>query len=181
MRLKIYQELGNDKEAEKIVLDNFRKSKSMSTLEEVLPYLKEEQKQKFIDSEVKSICESNEFSMQDLNFLIELNCLDKAEEYVLRLKDQVNGDWYYAILPIIKNLESSGSLLAASVCYRALVDSVLRRAKSKTYHHAVSYLKKLDRISAKVDDWKSIESHSSYLENLKKTHKLKYSFWDKYK
>lgn len=71
-------------------------------------------------------------------------------------------------------------LVAASVLYRALLDSILARAKSKYYQHGINYLKKLDSLAQKVRDWKKVEPHTRYLANLRQKHKPKSSFWSQY-
>ena len=68
----------------------------------------------------------------------------------------------------------------ADAVVERLLASILARAKSKYYHHGISYLKKLDSLAPKVREWKEVDPHSLYLQNLRQKHKLKSSFWSQY-
>ena len=74
-------------------------------------------------------------------------------------------------------MEASEKWIGATVVYRALLDSILRRAKPKTYPHGAKYLHKLGRISEHISDWASIASHRRYLDSLRLNHGKKRSFW----
>ena len=77
-------------------------------------------------------------------------------------------------------MESAARPLCASVIYRALLDSILRRARTKTYAHGVRYLKKLDILAKSVLNWHSAANHAVYMEHLRQKHGRKRSFWTRY-
>ncbi len=85
------------------------------------------------------------------------------------------------MIPIAEKFEKADQFLAAIVINRALIDSILERALSKYYHHAMRYLKRLDKLSLKVTDWGTIIQQESYLGDLARKHKLKRTFWAKAK
>jgi hypothetical protein len=70
--------------------------------------------------------------------------------------------------------------LTATLIYRALLDSILARAKSKIYGHGVRYLKKLDKLASAITDWEDITPHTSYLAELRRVHGRKHAFWSRY-
>jgi len=70
--------------------------------------------------------------------------------------------------------------LAATMVYRALLESILARAVSKYYTHGVRYLRKLDQLAAKVEDWRGHPNHAAYMAQLKEDHGRKRSFWSRY-
>ncbi len=57
------------------------------------------------------------------------------------------GNRYSTLIKYSEAFEQRDKLVMCSLNYRALVDSILARALSKYYHHAVKYLKKLDKIA----------------------------------
>jgi len=63
---------------------------------------------------------------------------------------------------------------------RQILDSILRRGRTNTYSHGVRYLKKLDRLSGSISDWRGFEDHRAYLEDLRRQHGRKSSFWGRY-
>ena len=77
-------------------------------------------------------------------------------------------------------MEKNGRWLAASLIYRALLDSILARAVSKYYHHGIRYLKKLDSLAAGIQDWRNLQDHECYRAGLLQTHGRKTSFWAGY-
>jgi hypothetical protein len=62
---------------------------------------------------------------------------------------------------------------------RSLVDSILERGISKYYHHAVRYMRHLDKLSRVVEKWQGFASHEDYMAALQKLHARKSAFWDK--
>jgi uncharacterized protein (DUF608 family) len=101
--------------------------------------------------------------------------------YLLDRADQLNGDFYGSLIPLAEILETEERALASSIVYRALLNSILQRAKSKTYPHGVRYLKKLDNLTQSIGDWRNFEDHDHYSEHLKEKHGRKTSFWSRYR
>lgn len=140
----------------------------------------QDQGEAVIAGEVTAILDDNSLSLTDAAFLVEIERLDAADAYLLDRRDKLNGDFYGSLLPLAEPMEAAGRLLAATVLYRALLDSILRRAQTKTYGHGARYLQKLDRLAKSVSDWRNIEPHSAYLEDLRRKHGRKTSFWSRY-
>jgi hypothetical protein len=73
------------------------------------------------------------------------------------------------------------SPLAATILYRALLDDILARARSKAYSHAAKYLAALDRQAPDSDTASDrlaeLLSHALYREGLRATHGRKSGFW----
>jgi hypothetical protein len=113
-------------------------------------------------------------------FLVETGHLDAAEAYLLKRTAELDGDFYSGLLPLAEAMEAGGRLLCASIIYRALLDSILRRAYSKAYNHGVSYLKKLDMLAPAVSNWRGFGSHDLYIKHLRVQHARKRSFWPRY-
>lgn len=79
-----------------------------------------------------------------------------------------------------EQMESEERYLASSLVYRSLLVSILDRGFTKAYPHAVRYLKKLDKMSKYVDDWKKFNCHIVFKEQIMQAHRRKHSFWSKY-
>jgi hypothetical protein len=87
------------------------------------------------------------------------------------------GDWH--ILPKIAGLLEHDHPLAATILYRALLDSILDRARSKAYGHGAKYLGKLALLAQEADAMRpsTMTDHATYLAKLKKAHPRKSGFW----
>lgn len=103
-----------------------------------------------------------------------------AESYLKAHTEQLNGDHYQFLLPLAETFASLARPLTASLLYRALLDSILRRGRTTTYGHGAHYLRKLDLLAKTVSDWRDIEPHTVYVEQLRQTHGRKTSFWSRY-
>ncbi|MHB0981082.1 MAG: DUF6880 family protein [Thermoleophilia bacterium] len=73
-----------------------------------------------------------------------------------------------------------GRSLVATIVYRALLDSILGRTRSKTYPHGVRYLKVLDRLALSITGWGDFDDHGAYSERLHREHSRKRGFWSRY-
>ena len=121
------------------------------------------------------------FDETDAEFLIYCGAHDEAEKYLLKFAGSIDGDRYSSILPLAEAMEKQNRHLVASLLYRALIDSILTRAKSKYYPHGVRYYEKLQELAPNVNNWKGFSSHTVYLTELKSKHGRKPAFWTQVK
>jgi len=134
-----------------------------------------------IEREVAAILAESTLSHTAARFLIEMGHMDAAETYQLDRAEQLNGDFYGGLLSLAEAMDSADRPLCTSVIYRTLLDSILRRAWTKTYPHGVRYLKKLDKFAVSITNWRNIANHADYTEHLEQKHGRKRSFWSRYK
>jgi hypothetical protein len=118
--------------------------------------------------------------MAALRFFLAWPRDDLAARVVVRHHEAWSGsDWH--ILPPIADRLQHESPLAATILYRALLDDILARARSKAYGHAAKYLAALDWLAADSDtagDWPAdLSSHAQYREGLRAKHGRKSGFW----
>jgi len=178
--LEIYGRSGNQAKQADVAWRIFRRSRSAASLLRLLGVVGNDKRDSVLTGEIDAILESSMFSQTDAAFLVEIERLETAEAYVLKHTDQLDGDYYGGLLPLVEAMEKSGRHLCASVIYRALLDSILRRGQTKTYPHGVRYLRKLDLLAHSVSDWRKVEPHDAYLQKIKLNHGRKTSFWSRY-
>lgn len=179
--LAIHRKLGDRAGEEETAWRLFRSERSVKALEDVLSVIGQEQREQVVQEETRQILAEEHFSSASATFLIELGLVDEAEIYLLRRAGQLNGDSYYYLLSLAAAMESHGRPLAATVVYRTLLESILRRAQYKAYHHGADYLRNLDALADMIEDWQSIQPHASYTEALVKVHGRKKGFWSQYR
>lgn len=178
--LRAYKATKNHPKEKEISLKKFQTLKNKDNLASYLSFCEEKEASEFIKKEITTILESKKMNNSDVNFLLEMDFINEAEEYILRFKENINGDLYFVLLEWIDIFKKKRKDFIISLLYRKLLDSILKRAKSKTYPHGVKYLRALERLSLKITDWKDIPTHEQYFDSLKTTHKLKRSFWFQY-
>lgn len=115
-----------------------------------------------------------------LAFLVEWPRLDLAAKLVIDRHAEWDGRQYY-MLPSVADALEHDYPFAATILYRALLDDILSRARSKAYPHAARYLAKLDTLAAsteaEADRPTGIPSHDVYRASLQKSHGRKSAFW----
>ncbi len=180
LMLKILEALGDQDQAGIQAKAMFDRDRSRESLDRLLAIVGQECRPAIIRDACSAIRVQDTFSSSDTDFLLDVGCLDDAEEHVLRFSDQLNGQMYTALLPIATTLAKRKRALAATMVYRALLESILARAISKYYTHGVRYLRRLDQLAVKVDEWDDYLDHAAYMAQLKEDHGRKRSFWKRY-
>ena len=108
--------------------------------------------------------------------------LDLAAQVVIRHHRSWDGsDWYS--LPKVAGMLEHQYPLAATILYRALLDNILAKARSKAYGHGAKYLRQLELLASSTDVDESrpagMPSHQRYNDELQSNHKRKSGFWAK--
>ena len=178
--LKIYGRLEDTEKQAEIARRSFRRQRSRSVFERWVGIVGDDQRAVLLDQEVRIILDSPLLSLTDAAFLTAMEQWDAAETYLQARAEQLNGDHYQFILPLAETFETLSRPLTASLLYRALLDSILRRGQTRTYGHGARYLRKLDLLAKTVSDWGDIEPHSVYVKQLREKHGRKTSFWARY-
>ncbi|MBN1957780.1 MAG: hypothetical protein JW773_06225 [Desulfuromonadales bacterium] len=178
--LAVYGKQGNKQQQAEVAQRSFRRQRSRSGFERWISIVGEDQRDELLYQEVRIILDAPLLSLTDAAFLTSMEQWDAAEGYLQASAEQLNGDHYQFLLPLAETFESLARALTTSLLYRALLDSILRRARTKTYGHGARYLRKLDLLAKTVSDWRRIESHTAYVEQLRQKHGRKTSFWSRY-
>jgi hypothetical protein len=56
--------------------------------------------------------------------------------------------------------------MAATLCLRAMIESILENARSNRYRHAVRHLASCRRLAGAIEAWGAIPDHNSYISEL---------------
>ncbi len=175
--LDIHRKLDNPEETRKILWKIFRKYRSAQTLGELLDEIGHERRDAVVDVEARTILDANRFSYADIRFLIEVGRVDEAESCLMKWRERIDGEMYYAILPVAQKLHKEGRCFTATLLYRTLLDSILERAHWKAYRHGREYLGVLIDLAQSITDWRDLPSHEQYTNRLLANHSRKRSFW----
>jgi len=178
--LGIYRQLDNVEAQTKIAWQIFNAHHDLTALNQLLNCIGQDQRDTVISDTFNRIAQEPHLSYDDAAFLLAVERIDELEIYLLKRVEQLNGGLYFRLLPLAEALEKRGKLLISCLIYRALLDSILKRAQSKYYQHGVKYLKKLDQLAPFVTDWQTWPTHNTYLTILQENHKRKSAFWSKY-
>ena len=177
---EIHQSLGNRERLIALHKEAFDHSKRKEDFEALIAVAGEERREQFLANEVAAIEANQIFQLTDLRFLVDARLFEHAERYLLNRADQIDGGQYYSLLPIAELFLSNDSLLASTLLYRKLLESILRRGYSKTYGYGVEYLCILDDLDMRIGEWGGLEEHSAFKTTLQEEYRLKRSFWAQY-
>lgn len=180
LRIAAYKAIGSEasiQNVEGILRKRLFASPSSKTLSELNQFLDPSQFNALVNDLVSGFSKSQKL---DLAFLeLSLRDIDASisETYLLERSDQIDGDNYYTLAPIAKLFSEKKCPVAATLIYRALADSILKRAISKNYKIAVGYIKRMGKLANDINDWKGHKDHNAYLESLHANHARKTAFW----
>lgn len=177
---EIYRRQGDQENVTDLLYKSFSSYRSTENLKELLDVIGDDKRDEVITNEVGLILGNKVLRESDAKFLIATGMIDKAEEYLVARADQLNGDLYDSVLFLAEAMASENRNLTASLLYRSLLVSILERGYTKAYHYGIRYLKKLDKLSATITDWKSFNNHPEFKDQIAKAHGRKRSFWSKY-
>ena len=178
--LDIYEGLGDTAKQTEVAWRLFRQHRCAKTLEKLLSLIGEERRDEILLREITSILSEPRLFVTDVRFLMELGRIDEAETYLLRRADALNGNMYESLLPLAKEMETAGRPLAASMIYRALLNSILQNARTTAYPSGARHLRKMDELANSISDWNGFCDHATYVAELRRFHYRKTSFWSRY-
>lgn len=179
--VKIFASLGEREKQTEVAWRIFRRHRNMTTLEELLALVGKKAREEIVSGEAAAVLADPRFDCADAQFLADAGRGAEAEAYLVARADLIDGERYYGLLPLAEAMSGARRPLAAAVVYRALLDSILVRARSKIYGHGVRYLRKLDRLAGSIADWRGLPDHTDYLASLRVSHARKSAFWSRYK
>lgn len=176
----IYTESGDTEQLIKLRTTQFNEAPSKILLRDLVKLLGKEERPRLIKEAVQQIMQQRELSLGSISFSLDIGEVDNAEKFLLDRADQLDGYDYERLPEYAKVFEQHDRLLAASLIYRCLLDSILERGYTKAYRYGARYLKKLDKLAEKIKAWAKFPDHDQYKQQIRTQHKLKRSFWSKY-
>lgn len=178
---EIYHKQGDAENLTDLLYQKFRSYHSTDTLQALLDVIGHNQRDDVINAEVAQILKSDRLWESDAEFLISIGKMDEAEAYLLKRADQLDGNHYCSLLFLAEIMETENRHLVASLLYRSLLVSILKRGYTKAYPHGIRYLKKLDKLASTVSAWKEFNHHEAFKDQIYQNHGRKHSFWSRYK
>jgi hypothetical protein len=70
------------------------------------------------------------------------------------------------VLGVVAEALEAEQPLAATLCLRALIESIVEQARSNRYRHAVRYLASCRRLAGAIEAWGAIPDHNTYVMDL---------------
>lgn len=113
-----------------------------------------------------------------LRFYLDWSRLDLAAQIILQHHAHWNGGLWHSLPKTAETLEHEHQA-AATILYRALLDDILKAARSKAYGHGAKYLAKLALLAEAADPFlpEDVMEHEAYMAELRKNHGRKSGFW----
>jgi hypothetical protein len=111
-----------------------------------------------------------------LQLLIDAGEAAEAAATAVAQHAKLNGDLYFALVPLAEAFLAEHPLAATAV-YRALLDSILQRARPKVYHHGAAYWHRLETLAPRMEAWTPLCDQASYAARVRAEHARKHAFW----
>lgn len=128
---------------------------------------------------MREVVLSGDFTpLRRATYFAEMGDTATAATIVERANGQFNGEYYAPIVDLVKLIEGEQPL-AATILYRANLETILDRGTSKYYPYAIRYARKLNTLAKAVKNWKDVTPHEDYWRVIQQAHARKRSFWNK--
>ena len=173
---RVYEALGRTDDLRELRKRHFLHRPDPERLERYLGGLEAKERPRAKDLMRQAVLSGDYDPTRKAVFFAELKEGEIAAQIILAEPTAFRVENYPALLPLARSLEQ-GQPLAASIVYRALLESILDRAQSKAYPHAARYLRRLGKLGKKIRAWSPIAPHESYLQALRARHDRKRAFW----
>lgn len=98
-------------------------------------------------------------------------------EVLIQHNKETDGIEYRSLVDWKDVFEEQKLWLAAAICYRMLVDDILRNGRTKAYPIAADYLKEEQQLAKRIKRYQQHPNAKDYLNGLKDLHGRKKSFW----
>lgn len=178
--MEIYRQTGGNEKLAELLYQRFHAHHSIESLQELLNVIGNDKRDQVLSKEIALIFENKELRTSDAEFLISLKMIDDAEKYLLERAELLEGYFYSSLLPLADVMDFEGRHVVASLIYRSLLLSILKRGYTKAYPHGVRYLKKLDVLAVSINQWEDFDTHEAFKIQIRQDHGRKRSFWSKY-
>ena len=173
---QILDAMGQKAEAQDLRWSSFEATLNVSILKEHLAALADFEEFDVLDRAFAYALQTKDI-YSALSFFMEWPKHDMASKLVIDNQAKWNGNHYYQLATIAKDLEHEYPL-AATILYRALLDDILASARSKAYPYAAHYLSVLESLAPQLDDTiLRIAPHATYFLDIQKQHARKSGFW----
>ncbi|MCE2573304.1 DUF6880 family protein [Motilimonas eburnea] len=173
-----YQAAGDSRALIKLRQDRYQAEPSMANLAALIEVSDPQDVASLQQGAVANAKKIGVFSNR-IDTLLKLQAWQEASEQIVTAGDELQTAGYYEPVEWAKQFTKQDFPLAASLCYRMLLDDILSSARSKAYHHGARYLQKLIKLSPDVKDYQGHIDHHYYLEKVKQRHGRKKAFWAK--
>ncbi len=171
-----YVLLGRTPELIELRTEVYERTPNLLNMESLLSILPEKQQDGVRSAALDNAYQSDDF-YTSISTLIDLNAMALAAQKVVEQSDKVGATFYGVLVVWAKQFEQSECALAATVCYRYLLDDILQSARSKAYQHGARYYQALARLEEQIQGYEGLIDHGAYQAIIDEKHKRKSSFW----
>ncbi len=177
LKEKVFQQKGDPGALKEIHKQQFIHFRSADKLKIYLKNLDNESRNKAIN-EALEYAKGDSDLVRGLEILLDYHHYEMALELILQRRDEFDNTFYGSLLGLLDQLHGKEQIFLEVLIYRALLSDILNRAYSKAYRYAADYYRKLVKLDKKIEVYPDkMESHESFMEEIRAKHFRKYSFW----
>lgn len=175
--MRALEQVGDVAGATEIASTLFRRSRSEHTLETLLRYLGEGERDQVVEEGWQLIQKAPGIEISDIEFLVATGRTGEAAEHLIGRIDQLETSPTDLLVPVAEAFTELGQPLAATLLYRGLLDILLDKGQPRSYGRGARHLDSLERLSAAISDWRGFPIHEEYVAGVREKHGRKWSFW----
>ncbi len=175
-RINILRALGQTSDLREALWEKFTGSADESVMRAWLRTSAPSEHAAMIARARSEVLEQRHSPADQARYFLSLQDPKTAAACILDRLAECRGDDYETLVPLAKSLASTHPV-AASALYRKLLESLLKKALSKYYHHAAGYWNTLEDLAPRVNEWGPLVPHEQYVAAMRGQHARKTAFW----
>lgn len=176
LRAALLQQQGNTEELKAHLQQAFLERPSEYTLANYWEVASESERASF-KGRAEALARECGNAIDAIGILITLGNISLAAETAIERAGSLPAYLYSTMQEWAIHFETAGQLLAAAVCYRALLEELLQRGYSKAYHHGARYFHKLIELDRRIEDYRGLADGEAFIRVLQQQHWRKRKFW----
>jgi hypothetical protein len=130
-----------------------------------------------IQQQLEVMADNPEYRHSMVGMLQFVDAFERAAKYVIQHASKIDGGAFYTVKKWAELFAQKQKTLAAILCYRALLTSLLERGYAKAYHHGGDYFRVLLELDKTNPDYAGFDDAQGYIRQLQNKHWRKRSFW----
>ena len=179
IKLACLKSLGQTVEHQIAAWERFAEYPEVDRFENLVSEVGEERREALEERASEFILADPTFRTKRVLLLLHLGRAKQAEQRTLEHHEKLSEEFYGDLRDLAEGFRAASKDLAATLCFRALLNEILLSKRSKAYHHAADYYRALEELAGRVTDWGNFASHSEYVGALRAHHGRKYGFWSR--
>jgi hypothetical protein len=176
LQKNVLQASGNPDGARQLLLQDYLQQPGVYRLESYLQLATPEQQQQ-LQPQAEQHARTAARLEDAVGICLLIHNTALAAELLCQRANETSNTAYPDLFDWLNHFRQQQQWLACALCYRALINDILKQGRAKAYHHAADYLQAMLQLTPLINDFAGQMDNQQYCQHLRQQHPRKYRFW----